>query len=85
MLSKVTAEDFRDLFEKVFFSKTTKRVDLQLTSQRHGAEQEEYYEKNMEHPFYDAKITKRVKAAGSITDFKRTCATHPDFYKAKYL
>ena len=38
MLSEVTKQDFIDLFEKTFFSATSKRIDLQLTSEAHHEE-----------------------------------------------
>ena len=35
MLSEITKQDFMELFEKTFFSATSKRIDLQLTSEAH--------------------------------------------------
>jgi len=81
MLSQITKQDFINLFEKSFFSKTSKRIDLQLTSELHRNEQEEYRKKNMKHDVFNRNIMKRVKVDGSITDFKRKSGSHPDFYK----
>ena len=38
MLSQITKQDFIDLFEKTFFSATSKRIDVELTSEAHREE-----------------------------------------------
>ena len=35
LLDEITLEDFKALFERVLFSEYTKRLDFQLTSQKH--------------------------------------------------
>ena len=46
MLETITLDDFKNLFEKVFFSEESKRIDLQLTSEAHKEEQEEFRASN---------------------------------------
>mmetsp|Transcript_24151 Transcript_24151/g.37094 ORF Transcript_24151/g.37094 Transcript_24151/m.37094 type:complete len:278 (-) Transcript_24151:15-848(-) len=80
-LSKITKQQFQDLFEKTFFSKESKRIDLQLTSEHHAAEQEEYRTKNAEHPIFKD-VLQRQDAYQSIAKFKKEQGLHPDVYKA---
>lgn len=40
------------MFFKTFFSPNSKRIDLQLTSEAHKEEQEEYREKNVDHEIF---------------------------------
>ena len=82
MLETITLDDFKNLFEKVFFSEESKRIDLQLTSEAHKEEQEEFRASNQEHDIF--KNLKRVQVQGSIVDFKKQSGMHPDTYKADY-
>jgi hypothetical protein len=70
------------MFEKVFFSEQSKRLDLQLTSELHKEEQELYRASNLDHEIF--KSLKRVQVEGSIIDFKKQSGMHPDTYKASY-
>ena len=83
LLSQITKKDVQDLFELTFFSKTSKRIDLQLTSDAHGEEQELYRQKNMEHELFQS-ITTRVPVKDSIVQFKKQSGMHPDVYKSSY-
>ena len=82
MLENITIEDFKGMFEKVFFSQESKRIDLQLTSEAHKDEQEQYRVSNLEHDIFNN--LKRVQVQGSILDFKKQSGMHPDTYKADY-
>lgn len=83
LLQHITKQDFQDLFELTFFSKTSKRIDLQLTSDMHSEEQELYREKNMDHELFQ-NVMNRVPVKDSIVDFKKQSGMHPDVYKSSY-
>jgi secreted Zn-dependent insulinase-like peptidase len=83
LLSDITKKDLQALFELTFFSKQSKRIDLQLTSEMHAEEQELYKQKNSEHEIFQNIMT-RVPVKDSIVQFKRQSGMHPDAYKASY-
>ena len=82
-LSEITKQEFIDLFEKTFFSSTSKRIDIQLTSEAHREEQEEYRAKNSEHEIF-TNFMKRVQVDDSLAGFKKRSGMHPDVYKASF-
>jgi len=45
-LESITKADLQAHFEKVYFSDTTKRMDVELTAEAHKEENTEYFEKN---------------------------------------
>jgi len=47
-LEKISKADFQALFEKVFFSEESKRLDVNLTAEIHKEENAEYSKKNSE-------------------------------------
>ena len=83
ILKTIKKEEFVAHFEEVFFSATTKRMDLELTSTPHEEEQAKYLESNKEHEIF--KQLKRVIVEDSMEDFKKKCAMHPNFYKECFL
>ena len=46
LLTEINVESFKALFERLFFSEYTKRIDLELTSEKHKYNQAEYLAKN---------------------------------------
>jgi len=58
------------LYERVFFSPKSKRIDLQLNSKVHAEEQEEFRQKNMEHAIFK-NVMKRVPITESMMEFKK--------------
>jgi secreted Zn-dependent insulinase-like peptidase len=45
-LASITKAEFQDHFERIFFSNTSKRLDLQLTSEAHKSEQDTFKASN---------------------------------------
>lgn len=84
VLSEITKKDFQELFEATFFSKSSKRIDLQLTSTAHTEEQEEFKKKNEEHQMFSELMT-RVPVKDSIVEFKKQSGMYPDQYKSNYI
>jgi len=69
-LATVTKQDVQALFEKVFFSSDSKRLDLELTSSAHAEEQAKLREENEGHEAF--KVFKaRVKVTDSVENFKK--------------
>jgi secreted Zn-dependent insulinase-like peptidase len=69
-LKLVTKQDFIDLFEEVFFSDKSKRLDLELTSKTHEAENEEVVKTNGESGVFKEVFTTRTICKGSMDEFK---------------
>jgi len=67
VLKEIYLSDFQKMFDKIFFSDATKRLDLQITSAAHSAEQEEY------------KKTENREAL-SLEDFKAKSPKYEDKY-----
>ena len=81
-LKSITKAEFQAHFERVFFSDETMRLDLQLTSETHTKEQDEYRESNKAHTVFS--FLKRVSVSDSIVEFKKQCGMNPDTYKANF-
>jgi len=82
-LDDISAQDFIAHFEETFFSSTSKRVDLQLTSAAHAEEQNQYKESNATHEVFN--LLKRVHVDETIVSFKKRSGLYPDVYKAGYV
>ena len=68
-LKSLTLSDFQKFFDKIFFSETTKRLDLELTSEAHKAEQ------------YEEKKAGRIEI--DFENFKKLEKSE-DFYKENF-
>jgi len=80
ILDEITLDQFKWLFEQLFFSKKSKRLDLELTSVKHKYNQAEYLAKNQVDPYF-SQILKREIFPGNITDFKNQATFLPDNIK----
>lgn len=82
-LEEVTREEFVGHFESLFFSESTRRLDIEFVSQQHAAEQATYYDKN-ESTHMFSEVTKRVKLEGGADAFKNQVAFYDDQVKIAY-
>ena len=82
-LEKVTKEEFQALFRQTFCSPKSKRIDIELTSDAHQQEQQEYLEANASDPLF-ANV-KRIRVDKPLSAFKREAGYHPDVYKAAFV
>jgi hypothetical protein len=81
-LEKITKSEFQSLFEKIFFSDQSKRLDLQLTSETWKEEQEKYRAINADHEIF--KLLKRIPVKESIVLFKKQNGMYPDIFKSNF-
>ena len=65
-LRKLTIEDFKKHFERVFFSTETKRLDFELNSAKFTEKNEEWKAKNQETHSKD-----RVEVSNNLSIFKK--------------
>lgn len=70
-----------DHFERVFFTER-KRLDYEMTSEKHNTEQQSWKEKNLT-AFFE-KPEQRVDVTVSLSSFKKQMSLHPDLFKADY-
>jgi len=78
-LKDLTLEQFKNHFEKTFFSEEhSKRLDFELNSATHAEGQAEWKAKNLE------KYGKRIEVQGSLQTFKKMMGLHPDLFKANF-
>ena len=70
MLNNITKEDLINHFDSTFFSKKSKRLDLELTSDAHKEEQDQYKESNNDHEIFKTHL-KRIYVEGSNIEFKK--------------
>ena len=78
-LKSLSVEQFKQHFERVFFSETqSKRLDFELNSAKHAEAQAEWKAKN------DDKYGKRIEVEGSLQTFKKMMGLHPDLFKANF-
>lgn len=84
ILDEITLDQFKALFEMIFFSKKTKRVDLELTSIKHKYNQAEYFAKNAVDSYFKDHLPRTV-FPGNITDFKNQANYMCDNIKLQYM
>ena len=60
MLKTITKEEVIELFDKVFFSAESKRLDIEMMADVHKEEQEEQFESNKEHQMFQGKVREEV-------------------------
>lgn len=70
VLDTITVSEFKALFEHIFFSKQTKRIDWELTSASHKYNQAEYLAKNALDPYFKEHLPRSI-FPGNISDFKK--------------
>ena len=80
----ITKSEVQAMFERIFFSDKTRRLDLCLTLLKHSAEKEQVRPQNNTDQFYSTLKRRRVEAA-SITEFKKECGLHPNVIKTNLL
>ena len=79
-LRNLTLEDFKEHFERVFFSPQTKRLDFELNSAKFVDKNEEWKLKNSQTHSKD-----RIEIThGSFNIFKKQMGLHPDLFKANF-
>jgi hypothetical protein len=79
-LRNLTLEDFKEHFERVFFSSQTKRLDFELNSAKFVDKNEEWKLKNSQTHSKD-----RIEIThGSFNIFKKQMGLHPDLFKANF-
>ena len=78
-LSEVSLDDFKRHFTETFFSPSSKRLDLNLTSAIHAEEQRVYESKNSCHPAVSC-LTQQRHSLESIKESPH----HPDVFKDYY-
>lgn len=83
-MEEITLEQFKALFETMFFSKKSKRIDLELTSAKHKYNQAEYIAKNQVDPYFSEFLSRTV-FPGNITDFKKQATFMADNIKLQYM
>lgn len=82
ILKTLTLKEFKDHFERVFFSPaTSKRFDFELNSGKFADKQTEWKTKNAENHFKDGN---RMEVKQSLQAFKKSMALHPDLFKANF-
>ena len=79
-LKQITKEDFTALFEEIFFSDQSKRIDLSLTSATHTEEQELLKIQNSKH-FIFSEHLKRIEHKGSLSAYKASSQLFADVIK----
>ena len=79
VLASLTVADFIAHFEKVFFSESTKRIDLELTAEAHKEEQATCKESNKEHEGHKH-ITREEYGSEFLDEFKSSKNFHDDQY-----
>lgn len=84
VLDEITLDQFKQLFEMVFFSKKTKRIDLELTSVKHKYNQAEFIAKNAVDPYFSQHLPRTI-FPGNITDFKKEASYMSDNIKIKFM
>jgi hypothetical protein len=80
-LKEVTLQEFKEFFEKHFYSENSKRIDIELTAEAHNEKQAEWKAKNHEAHF---KGGRRTEVTDSLNVFKKNMPLHPDTFKANY-
>lgn len=83
VLKTITKADMQAHFVRVFFSDTSKRLDICLTTLNHKEEQATLKKENEGHEIW--KQLKRVPVTDSISGFKKQCGLHPNVSKAKFM
>lgn len=84
ILEEIKIENFQELFDKIFFSSYSKRLDLELTSVKHKYNQAEYLAENQLDEYF-FKHMKRKVFPGNITDFKKQALFMDDNIKLQYM
>ena len=79
-VEKITKADLLDMFESVFFSKNSKRIDMSLTSACHSEEQEKYRMINDGEEMFTNYIKRVSKVGMTLGEFKLSCCLYPDTY-----
>ena len=73
-LKTLTLPAFQAYFLELFFSSSSKRIDLELTATKHASSQAEWAAKNTGSTLVDV----------SPETFKKRCSLHPDSYKTNF-
>lgn len=84
MLESVTLADYKALFEHMFFSEQSKRLDFELTSVKHKYNQAEYLAINQTDPYF-TQFLERTIFPGNITEFKKQATFREDGVKLNYI
>ena len=84
ILDTITLADFKALFEKIFFSEYSKRLDFELTSGKHKYNQAEFLAKNQVDPYFKDHM-KRSIFPGNLTDFKKAATFTKDMVKESFM
>lgn len=84
ILDEITLDQFKWLFEHLFFSKKSKRLDLELTSVKHKYNQAEYLAKNQVDPYF-SQFLNRTIFPGNLTDFKNQATFMSDDIKIRFM
>jgi len=79
-LQTITKQEMIDHFENVFFSKESKRLDLELTSATHTEQNNEFKESNAKHEIFCG----QARQLHSLNEFKEKTSYHPDLVKVGY-
>lgn len=81
-LKTLTKQELLDHFEKVFFSKDTKRVDLALTSEHHTEVNAENREENAKTEMYTNQLERVFH--DDMNTFKESASFHDDMVKINW-
>ena len=85
MLRTLTLEDFKAHFDRIFFSKQTKRLDFELNSAKFVEKNAEWKAKNQEtHYIYGDSESRTEVKHGNLSIFKKQMGLHPDNFKANF-
>jgi insulysin len=80
ILKTLNKEEFTAHFKKLFFSEQTKRLDVELTSEKHIENQKEFRAINEDSHFTAA----RQEVSDTLSAFKKKMGLHPDLFKAEF-
>ena len=78
LLEEITLDDFKQHFERVFFSASTARLDFALITEKHFADNEK-----IDHEIF--KLLKRVDAPDSIIAYQKGQQLFKDAVKSEFI
>lgn len=84
LLEEITLADFKALFEYMFFSAHSKRLDFELTSGKHKYNQAEYLFKNQTDPYFTQYLQRSV-FPGNISEYKKQASFRADSVKDSFM
>ena len=79
-LRSITIHEFKEHFERVFVSPSSKRLDFELNSAKHIEKQAEWKAKNKDTHYKGG----RIEVKEPLEAFKKKMALHPDLFKANF-